>query len=133
VKYFCIRLVSLCPRCLLSFGRYHLWIVWGWRSRRLCLAIGSIIAADWLIFGHAGGLSLAIFVTTLAVMVIATNPLRAGWRVQTGAPKHNHAHTRLQRIVMIEGSAKIAAASPKRINNFWFVRDRGTIFEIIMN
>jgi len=55
---------------------------WGWLSRRLCLALGAIFTADWLIFGHAGGLSLAMFVVTLGAMVVAANPLRAGWRAQ---------------------------------------------------
>ncbi len=48
-------------------------------SRRLLVAGALTGLADWLFYGHAVGLSLAVFLLCLAACAVITGPLHIGW------------------------------------------------------
>jgi hypothetical protein len=49
----------------------------GW-PRQLALVLATVALADWLFYGHAVGISAAVFLIALGLGVVLANPLRAG-------------------------------------------------------
>src|SRR3954454_6557406 len=46
-------------------------------GRRLMLAATLVVFADWLVYGHRLGVSLALFLMLLAALSLLTNPITA--------------------------------------------------------